>query len=106
MNLRTIGMAYKAASLLYGRYRDMNDEQQRDVYEALTEAIKDDNIDDLHDLADVPQLEGIYDAARQQAGKVTRASHARIDARRALHAATAPDPVSYTHLTLPTICSV
>ena len=35
MNLRTLGMAYKAASLLYGRYRDMNDEQQRDVYEAM-----------------------------------------------------------------------
>ncbi|MDK8244056.1 hypothetical protein [Corynebacterium sp. UMB10321] len=91
MNLTTARLALRGISGAWNYFRELNSKQQRDVYEALTEAIKDDNIDDLHDLADVPQLEGIYDAARQQAGKVTRASHARIDARRALHAATAPD---------------
>ena len=74
MNLRTIGMAYKAASLLYGRYRDMNDEQQRDVYEAMRALARP---------ASVNEKGEPFDVARLQAGELTRVAHDRLDARRA-----------------------
>ena len=74
MNLRTLGMAYKAASLLYGRYRDMNDEQQRDVYEAMRALARP---------ASTNEKGEPFDTARLQAGALTRAAHDRLDARRA-----------------------
>lgn len=74
MNLRTLGMAYKAASLLYGRYRDMNDEQQRDVYDAMRALARPASTDEKGEP---------FDTARLQAGALTRVAHDRLDARRA-----------------------
>ncbi|MDK8796063.1 hypothetical protein QP968_10130 [Corynebacterium sp. MSK041] len=74
MNLRTLGMAYKAASFLYGRYRDMNDEQQRDVYDAMRALARP---------ASTNEKGEPFDAARLQAGALTRVAHDRLDARRA-----------------------
>lgn len=75
MNLRNIGLAYKAANYLYGRYRDMNDEQQRDVYDALRALARPEN-------ADADKDGKPFDKARLQAGELTRSAHDRLDARR------------------------
>lgn len=75
MNLRNIGLAYKAANYLYGRYRDTNDEQQRDVYDALRALARPEN-------ADADKDGKPFDKARLQAGELTRSAHDRLDARR------------------------
>lgn len=74
MNIRNARLAYKLASHFYGRYRDLNNEQKRNVYEALRVLAS-------------PESSGAdgepFDTARLQAGEVTRSAHDRLDARRA-----------------------
>ncbi len=90
MNPTTLRLALRGATGAYNYFRKLDDEKQRDIYDAVVEAIKNDQVDDLNDLADIDELEDLYGAARAQAGDVTRASHDRLDRRRAAFAAAAP----------------
>ncbi|WKD56610.1 hypothetical protein CAPI_00110 [Corynebacterium capitovis DSM 44611] len=91
MNLTTANLALKGAKSAYNYVRKLDDEKQRDIYDAIIGAIKDNNIDRVHGVASLPELEELYGAARAQAGDVTRAAHDRLDRRRAAFTATAPD---------------
>lgn len=94
MNLRTATIAYRAASTLYGRYRSLNDEQKRNVYEAVRDMARaggdPKNPDELAKA--VVEGEGRLNkkqaAARREAGDLTRAAHDRLDRQRALFEAT------------------
>ena len=77
MNLRNIRIASAVAGTLFNRYRDLNNEQKRDVYEAVRLMARGDNDEINEDTSN-------FSAARLQAGDVTRAAHARLDRRRAL----------------------
>lgn len=77
MNLRNIRIASAVAGSLFNRYRDLNNEQKRDVYEAVRLMARGDNDETNEDTSN-------FSAARLQAGDVTRAAHARLDRRRAL----------------------
>ena len=77
MNLRNIRIASAVAGTLYNRYRDLNNEQKRDVYEAVRLMARGNNGENEEDTSN-------YSDARRQAGDVTRAAHARLDRRRAL----------------------
>lgn len=77
MNLRNIRIASAVAGTLFNRYRDLNSEQKRDVYEAVRLMARGDNNETDEDTSN-------FSAARLQAGDVTRAAHARLDRRRAL----------------------
>lgn len=77
MNLRNIRIASAVAGTLFNRYRDLNNEQKRDVYEAVRLMARGDNNETDEDTSN-------FSAARLQAGDVTRAAHARLDRRRAL----------------------
>lgn len=77
MNLRSIRIASAVAGTLFNRYRDLNNEQKRDVYEAVRLMARGDNDETDEDTSN-------FSAARLQAGDVTRAAHARLDRRRAL----------------------
>lgn len=77
MNLRKIRIASAVAGTLFNRYRDLNSEQKRDVYEAVRLMARANNEENEEDTSN-------YSDARRQAGDVTRAAHARLDRRRAL----------------------
>lgn len=77
MNLRNIRIASAVAGTLFNRYRDLNSQQKRDVYEAVRLMARGNNEQNDEDTSN-------YSAARLQAGDVTRAAHARLDRRRAL----------------------
>lgn len=77
MNLRNIRIASAVAGTLFNRYRDLNNEQKRDVYEAVRLMARGNNGENEEDTSN-------YSDARRQAGDVTRAAHARLDRRRAL----------------------
>ncbi|WKK64487.1 hypothetical protein [Corynebacterium sp. P8-C1] len=95
MNLRNIRLASKVAGTLVNRYRELNNEQQRDVYEAVRLMARGDNgADNDGTDNDGTDNDGTADdgsagdtstfsAARLQAGDITRAAHARLDRRRA-----------------------
>ena len=70
--------------------RGQDEKKKRELYDSLVDTLKNNNIDSLHDLADKEQLEELYDAARTQAGDVTRAAHKRLDRRRAAFNAALP----------------
>lgn len=76
MNLRNIRIVSAVAGTLFNRYRDLNNEQKRDVYEAVRLMARGDNDETNEDTSN-------FSAARLQAGDVTRAAHARLDRRRA-----------------------
>lgn len=77
MNLRNIRIASAVAGTLFNRYRDLNSERKRDVYEAVRLMARANNEENEEDTSN-------YSDARRQAGDVTRAAHARLDRRRAL----------------------
>lgn len=77
MNLRKIRIASAVAGTLFSRYRDLNNEQKRDVYEAVRLMARGNNEENEEDTSN-------YSDARRQAGDVTRSAHARLDRRRAL----------------------
>lgn len=77
MNLRNIRIASAVAGTLFNRYRELNNEQKRDVYEAVRLMARGNNEENEADTAN-------FSDARRQAGDVTRAAHARLDRRRAL----------------------
>ncbi len=84
MNLRNIRLASKVAGTLVNRYRELNNEQQRDVYEAVRLMARGDNgADNDGSAGDTAEDTSTFSAARLQAGDITRAAHARLDRRRA-----------------------
>ena len=78
MNLRNIRIASAVAGTLFNRFRELNNEQKRDVYEAVRIMARGENANTEEE--DTSK----YSAARLQAGDITRAAHARLDRRRAL----------------------
>lgn len=84
MTLRNIRLASKVAGTLINRYRKLNNEQQRDVYEAVRLMARGDNgAANDGSTADTAEDTSTFSAARLQAGDITRAAHARLDRRRA-----------------------
>lgn len=82
MNLRNLTLAAKVANHFYGRYRDLNAEQKRNVYEAVRVLAHPESSDQ----------DGVrHGAARREAGPLTRAAHDRLDRQRALFDATQLD---------------
>lgn len=77
MNLRNLRIAAAVGGTLLNRYRELNKEQKRDVYEAVRAMARGNNENSEEDTSK-------FDAARLQAGDITRAAHARLDRRRAL----------------------
>ncbi|MCQ4622988.1 hypothetical protein [Corynebacterium sp. CCUG 70398] len=88
MNLRNIRLAMKVANHFYGQYRDLNQAEKRNVYEAvrvLANPSRGVDADDLEDIDNVDDIidESRFSEARREAGDITRAAHARLDRRRA-----------------------
>lgn len=83
MNLRNIRLASKVAGTLFNRYRELNNEQKRDVYEAVRIMARGGNGEGEGTNAEEEDTSN-YSDARLQAGDITRAAHARLDRRRAL----------------------
>lgn len=83
MNLTTLTLAARGLNGAWNYFREKDDQQQRNTYDALIHALKHNDADKLP--ADT------YSAARKHAGAITRASHERLDRRRAAFAAAAPD---------------
>ncbi|MBP3948400.1 hypothetical protein [Corynebacterium sp. Marseille-P3884] len=81
MNLRNIRLASKVAGTLFNRYRELNNEQKRDVYEAVRIMARGGEGEGTN--AEEEDTSN-YSDARLQAGDITRAAHARLDRRRAL----------------------
>ena len=77
MNLRNLRIAAAVGGTLLNRYRELNKEQKRDVYEAVRAMARGNNENSEENTSK-------FDAARLQAGDITRAAHARLDRRRAL----------------------
>ncbi|MCQ4619516.1 hypothetical protein KBX17_03675 [Corynebacterium sp. CCUG 65737] len=88
MNLRNIRLAMKVANHFYGQYRDLNQAEKRNVYEAVRVLANPSRGVDADDLKDIDNIDDIIDEsrfseARREAGDITRAAHARLDRRRA-----------------------
>lgn len=91
MNRIMLRLAMGAATGAYNMYRNSDSKQQRKTYDALLGALKDGNLNDLADELGIDDLEELHDAARANAGELTRDAHDRLDRRRAAFAAAAPD---------------
>lgn len=95
MNPALIPLLWKGANTAFGYLKSRGDERERDIYSALIDGLKNDNLDDIHDKLDASELERAYGAARANAGDITRDLHDRLDARRSDFAATAPARKAY-----------
>lgn len=84
MNLRNIRLASTVASTLFTRFRELNNEQQRDVYEAVRIMARGGNGEDEGGNDAEEEDTTNFSEARLKAGDITRAAHARLDRRRAL----------------------
>ncbi|SIS39198.1 hypothetical protein SAMN05444817_101264 [Corynebacterium appendicis CIP 107643] len=84
MNLRNIRVASKVAGTLFNRFRELNNEQQRDVYEAVRIMARGGDGEDGNGTNAEEEDTSNFSEARLKAGDVTRAAHARLDRRRAL----------------------
>ncbi|WP_288832394.1 hypothetical protein [uncultured Corynebacterium sp.] len=91
MNLTTVRLALRGAGAAFDYFRKLDDEKQRDIYDAVVDAIKNDEVHGIEDLKDIDELEDLYGTARAHAGDVVRSSHDRLDRRRAAFAAAAPE---------------
>ncbi|AIJ32544.1 MULTISPECIES: hypothetical protein [Corynebacterium] len=84
MNPFTLRLLFTGAADAAKYFREQGDKRKRETYDALLAALEDRNI------TDADELEQLYDAARTQAGELTRAAHARLDKRRAAFNAALP----------------
>ncbi|SDS69170.1 hypothetical protein [Corynebacterium timonense] len=89
MNLTSARLALRGANAAYTYFRKLDDEKQRDVYNAVVDSIKN-STDDVEGRPTLDDLREIYGAARAEAGAVTRNAHDRLDRRRADFDASAP----------------
>lgn len=90
MNPFALNLAFKGARSAISYFRRLDDDKQREIYDSVVEALKEGKVDDVSDLANIDELEGVFDAARREAGDLTRDAHDRLDRRRAAFAAAAP----------------
>lgn len=96
MNIRTARMVYRLGTMAYGRYRNLDEEKRRNVYEALramalNEGAKNDQDDAVSAALPKKKVSKKAAEARREAGEVTRAAHDRLDARRAAFATMVQD---------------
>ena len=75
MNITTLKMALSAASAVGERIREYNDKKSREAYELLSDAASRVDLEDLRSRG-----EALLDEGRREAGQVTQAAHARLDA--------------------------
>ncbi|AWB83098.1 hypothetical protein [Corynebacterium liangguodongii] len=90
MNPMTIRLALKGAGSAVSYFRNLDKDKQREIYDSLIDALKNDKVEGINDLAHIDELEDLYSAARREAGAITRNAHDRLDRRRAAFAAAAP----------------
>lgn len=91
MNKILTRIALAGATSAYNAYRNSDKKKQRELYDALVDAVKEGKLGDVADKANIDQLEELASARRVEAGDVTRDIHDRLDRRRAAFAAAAPD---------------
>lgn len=91
MNKILTRIALAGATSAYNAYRNSDKKKQRELYDALVDAVKEGKLGDVADKANIDQLEDLASARRAEAGDVTRDIHDRLDRRRAAFAAAAPD---------------
>ena len=91
MNSTLLRLAVRGATDAYNYLRNSADKREREVYDALLEAVKNGRIGEVAEKANIDQLEELFTNARAEAGDVTRDIHDRLDRRRAAFAAAAPD---------------
>ena len=91
MNSTLLRLAVRGATDAYNYLRNSADKREREVYDALLEAVKNGRIGEVTEKANIDQLETLFSNARAEAGDVTRDIHDRLDRRRAAFAAAAPD---------------
>lgn len=84
MNPYTLRLLFNGATDAAKYLREQGDKRKREVYDTLVAALEE------RDITDADELEQLYDAARTQAGDLTRAAHARLDKRRAAFNAALP----------------
>lgn len=89
MNLTSARLALRGANAAYTYFRKLDDEKQRDIYNAVVDSVKNSSTDP-DDAPDLDELRELYGAARAEAGAVTRNAHDRLDRRRASFDAAAP----------------
>lgn len=75
MNIATLKMALSAAGAISERIREYNEKKAREAYELLSDAASRVDLDDLRSRG-----ETLLDEGRREAGQVTQAAHARLDA--------------------------
>lgn len=85
MNPYTLRLLFNGATDAAKYLREQGDKRKREVYDTLVAALEE------RDITDADELEQLYDAARTQAGDLTRAAHDRLDKRRAAFNAALPD---------------
>ncbi|MEH0147879.1 hypothetical protein V6D40_09460 [Corynebacterium sp. Q4381] len=86
-----IKLALKGATGAYAYYRNSNRKRESDIYDSLLDNLRKGNLNNLHKDANLDDLEDVIDAARLEAGEITRDLHDSLDRRRAAFAAAAPD---------------
>ena len=91
MNPLLLQFAIKGASSAFDYFRNNSSKKEREIYDALLDAVKDGRISDLVDDGVIDDVEDAFSAARAEAGDVTKDIHDRLDRRRAAFAAAAPD---------------
>lgn len=85
MNPYTLRLLFNGATDAAKYLRKQGDKRKREVYDTLVAALEE------RDITDADELEQLYDAARTQAGDLTRAAHDRLDKRRAAFNAALPE---------------
>lgn len=91
MNSTLLRLAVRGATDAYNYLRNSADKREREVYDALLEAVKNGRIGEVAEKANIDQIEELFTNARAEAADVTRDIHDRLDRRRAAFAAAAPD---------------
>jgi hypothetical protein len=75
VNIATLKMALSAASAIRERVRDYNEKKTREAYELISDAASRVDLDDLRSRGGE-----LLDERRREAGQVTQAAHARLEA--------------------------
>ena len=91
MKSTMLRLALTGATGAYNYYRNMDNRKQREMYDALLDALREGKLGEVSEELGIDDLEDLYGRARAHAGDLTRDAHDRLDRRRAAFAAAAPD---------------
>lgn len=91
MKSTMLRLALTGATGAYNYYRNMDNRKQREMYDALLDALREGKLGEVSEELGIDDLEDLYGRARAHAGELTRDAHDRLDRRRAAFAAAAPD---------------